>query len=1165
METAVRKEPSSPEKQYETFVMEQLSCTEPSEMGSFGKKIVTRLEQEPESVAKHFWLGNAFFIQASADKSEEALKLAIDHFEHAARLDPKDQRIYSNLMGAYQSLDDMEGFRKSMVRAIENDPNPNAEKRAWLAGQQATQKMYCQACGSPSPYESGLNTCPICKKENPGWIVVVPGSSNPQVQEYKDKAARYYSQGLFQDAIEQLQAAAKIDPTDATLFNNLGVFFMKIEDYGAAKKNFKKAVELNPKLEYANKMLSKMEEKGVDKSRIGIPSNLLVENPAEKLPEHTKIISAAQTALNSKTLAKSAQAVLAMRLMLLSLTYGENKVKEAEPYWDKLQALKKSLPPEYAEEYQKLKKVYDSLYTEMVVGIQEEEPVEEQKPDLKDETPPQLKEAKRLALIDPKLARQALLTIEEQLKAQSWPFGKCKIKTEIVQIWYLFDRATAIERMKDIPKGDLKQLLLNLNKISPLQPEEWDRLIVFFTQKNLSQDVWDGIAEQKQISQFSKELLLGLAPLFIKWAGNTIVMTQDSALFQNVFDKFEWLMRSGCALNVAPAFEEILVKFTKMFERIQLWWVGFSLLELMIQLGVNLSLIHVLRLPYLMPEIPTYLHHFIRAHTAVCLANPDTAQTLFLNLKRDTQDNQQALGWFLVNLVKRGYRKTALDLASQSGRYNELSQRVHRTWITLDLNDARKSIPADDFAGDSIGEFLIQDSLEKRVEYLRSVSDHGSTSLPGQLWVFIPKVELKKNIFGATIKPHKTFEQETEEFVQNTPVYSSQKTMIRVDEKFTDYLRTAGFGEYRYQTIDPVLQETLVSWTKSYPQEVKSLVKNLWAVMIPQDFLTTVDWLRNEVLERITSVLAADPEVFCDEVVMWFKKEWVDRGRRLKINNQDVQFKLEPGFPFSMCVRAAMKIDKLSPKIRDQIITFGLSKYKCETKSIVIAAGLYGGDKNPLDFTPPFALQDAFLGYWQQGIIMSSAPALEKAFQSQKAQIIGLCDLCNQVLQKGQGKPYTADEFRALVAKGFEPPEAAIQYALRLGGKREQFIQQWKFELVAQSTTGWMLCPVCQEKAEKYHPEPGIKKIEPQMTGMGLCDICNKSIVLSDAKSFTPDEFQQIVSRGFEPPDNTISMSLLFGLSRESFLEGWKQDRIQQSSKGWILCPDCTNRAYLYF
>ena len=42
---------------------------------------------------------------------------------------------------------------------------------------------------------------------------------------------------------------------------------MKIENYGAAKKNFKKTIELNPKLDYANRMLQKMEEKGVEQTQ----------------------------------------------------------------------------------------------------------------------------------------------------------------------------------------------------------------------------------------------------------------------------------------------------------------------------------------------------------------------------------------------------------------------------------------------------------------------------------------------------------------------------------------------------------------------------------------------------------------------------------------------------------------------------------------------------------------------------------------------------------------------------------------------------------------------------------------------------------------------------------------------------------------------------------
>ncbi len=1065
-----KKELSSPEKQYETFVMEQLRCTEPEEMSNFGKKIVARMEQEPETVAKYFWLGNAFFIQASADKSEEALKLAIDHFEHAAMLDPKDLRIYSNLMGAYQSLDDMEGFRKSMVRSIENDPNPNAEKRAWLAGQQASQKMYCQSCGTPSPYESGLRTCPICKKENPGWIVIMPGSNNPQVQEYKDKAARYYSQGLFQDAIEQLLAAAKIDPTDATIFNNLGVFYMKIGDFGAAKKQFKKAVEVNPDLNYAGLMLQKMEEKGVDKSKISVPVNFLVDNPIQKQSEHTKVMADIQIALNSKTLTKSAQAFLLLKLVYLSLKYSADSIKNTEPYWDRLQSLKKFLPPEYLDEYQKLKNIYEPLYTNMLLGNVDEESNVVLKETAEDKTPPQLKEAKRLATSDPRLARQALLAIEEQLKAQSWPFGKGKIKTEMVQIWYLFDRTTAIERMKDIPKGDLKQTLLNLNEIAPIQPPEWDRLIEIFTIKVLAQDVWDGIVEQKQPASFSKDLLLGLAPLFLKWFGNVHVVSQEVTVFQTIYSKFEWLMRCGSPQNVAPAYEEIFVKTTKVFDRIQMWWVGFSLLEMMLQLGVKLNVLHVQRLPALIPEIPVYLHSFIRAHTASWETTPETAQAYYLNLKRDTQDNSQALGWYLVNLVKRGFGKIALDLAGQSGRYNELSQRVHRTWLTLDLNSARKSIPVEDFAGDPIGEFLIQEPLDKRIEYLRNATDRGTHGVPEQLWVVIPKVEVKKNLFGVAVKPKKSYEQEIEEYLQNTPLYARQKSQIKPEDKFGDYLRTAGFGEYRYQTLDPVLQETLVTWGKSYPTEINSLIKIMWSEMIPQDFLTTIAWLMEAVIDRIVTILSVDPDVFVDEIMMWFKKEWVEKGRKMKVNNQDVQFRQPPGYPFALCVQAAAKIEKQSPQLRDQILVNGLSKLKAEPPHVKIAASLYGSDKTALDFTPPLAFNDTFLNVWQQGIILSSFSHMEKAFQKQKEQIVNYCDLCNQVLQKGQGTPYSADEFRALVANGFEPPEAAIQYALRSGKKREQFLQQWKLDLVAQSQTGWMLCPSCQEKTEQYRP-----------------------------------------------------------------------------------------------
>jgi hypothetical protein len=81
---------------------------------------------------------------------------------------------------------------------------------------------------------------------------------------------------------------------------------------------------------------------------------------------------------------------------------------------------------------------------------------------------------------------------------------------------------------------------------------------------------------------------------------------------------------------------------------------------------------------------------------------------------------------------------------------------------------------------------------------------------------------------------------------------------------------------------------------------------------------------------------------------------------------------------------------------------------------------------------------------------------------------------------------------------------------------------------------------------------------------MFLCDVCNQSILLGKGKSFSANEFQYIVSRGFEPPDNIITTSQIFGFSRESFLESWKRDMVSQSPTRWMFCIDCANRAYLY-
>src|SRR3990170_1146881 len=95
------------------------------------------------------------------------------------------------------------------------------------------------------------------------------------------------------------------------------------------------------------------------------------------------------------------------------------------------------------------------------------------------------------------------------------------------------------------------------------------------------------------------------------------------------------------------------------------------------------------------------------------------------------------------------------------------------------------------------------------------------------------------------------------------------------------------------------------------------------------------------------------------------------------------------------------------------------------------------------------------------------------------------CDVCNSPTTWESGTAYTPDEFRQLVAKGFGPSDEMVSRMTLFGISREQAIAQWKRGLVAQSTTGWLLCPTCAARAARYLPKPvgaepaGHKLVEP--------------------------------------------------------------------------------------
>ncbi|GEM_PF-5136293 len=70
---------------------------------------------------------------------------------------------------------------------------------------------------------------------------------NDKSQEYLRNGLKYYRNGLYDKALDEFQAAIKLNPELSTGYYNVGVVFYLKGDYKSARDNFLKAVELDDK------------------------------------------------------------------------------------------------------------------------------------------------------------------------------------------------------------------------------------------------------------------------------------------------------------------------------------------------------------------------------------------------------------------------------------------------------------------------------------------------------------------------------------------------------------------------------------------------------------------------------------------------------------------------------------------------------------------------------------------------------------------------------------------------------------------------------------------------------------------------------------------------------------------------------------------------------
>merc|ERR1711871_1109742 len=195
--------------------------------------------------------GTVFYKEKSFDK-------AIEKYEAACKMYPKDCTYMLNIAACYLEMKDYEKCRELCKEAIE----VGRENMAPFATIAKCMERICMTYWKVKDYDNALEWLEKASFE----------SSNPQradkllkLKRLKAKADKLayldpvkaleakeagnvlFKDGKFQPAIEKYTEAIKRDPSNATYYSNRAAAYQKLMDFVRAKEDSKMAIEKDPK------------------------------------------------------------------------------------------------------------------------------------------------------------------------------------------------------------------------------------------------------------------------------------------------------------------------------------------------------------------------------------------------------------------------------------------------------------------------------------------------------------------------------------------------------------------------------------------------------------------------------------------------------------------------------------------------------------------------------------------------------------------------------------------------------------------------------------------------------------------------------------------------------------------------------------------------------
>ena len=674
------------------------------------------------------------------------------------------------------------------------------------------------------------------------------------------------------------------------------------------------------------------------------------------------LVERANLLLGSEKINPKAKAFL---LLKLCQAYTMLSSEKAELYWKQLQSMERHLGAEDKNLMAELRQMLE----------EEEDPTK----GFAGEKIAEIKEK----LAEPDLSEQALREFleekAEEVKKRFWPGGKQAVWEYLVQVWEEIDRNQALALTSKLSSSKRQLNVQKMNREKTLSPDEWE----YFSRENSQNEavrIIMAILDDPQPA-------LNIPPAYIVPVVNGITKKMAGAgqLGQTLdqINKFLPLVaREELATQVCEALSSSVKTLSNSPALANQWPDKFNAALNLAIVGSKLGAVNNDTARDFADVLPKHMVDF-GLSTCMALGAPSDNLIETLNsLKGSVSQKENAEAWFLVLTAQRGFGKQAYQLAKESPNRSSLVPRICRAWLSNYPEAAAQTIQPEDIQGDLVAQTLIKTDENQRVAFLRELTNEGTRPLPGSMWVEEAHLEEKKGFWGSMFSAGKSFEEIIQEYLKRNPLYVSYQRNTPISEQFKEFLRFNGYGEYNSKKLDPITLESLVLWGEGHPDEVKRELDLLWRSIEPDDNILKLDFLRNAIFERCTTVLAADPDKMNASYVAWLKRKLVDGSLVWQWGKTQYTVKYPPTAPSTMCLQGAIAVQSISTGRRDKLVEIALREHPSDDRLGELGAQLYNSGKTPLDIDLPWATKSKITEGWQMGIIKNAVPAIfQEIFQ----------------------------------------------------------------------------------------------------------------------------------------------------------------------------------------